>query len=245
MQLKVISTGSQGNAYLLYNEQEALLIEAGVNIKDIQKAIDFNPSKAVGCIVSHSHNDHSKSMKEVAKLGIDVHASIDTLKAADMLLNHRAFELKEKKVYHIGNFKVMPFSVKHDVPCFGFLIEHKECGKTLFITDTYYCKYVFDGLNNIIIEANYSKYIIDRRFGHKAEMMFLRDRILKSHFSIDNCVEMLKANDLSAVNNIILIHLSDSNSDEKLFEQMVLESVGKKAFAAVNGMELEFNKNAF
>lgn len=254
MKLKVISTGSIGNAYILSNGDEALLIEAGVNIKEIKQALNFDYSKVAGCIVSHSHGDHAKSIKDVMALGIETFASMETLVATNTFVNHNAIELRDKKTHHIGGFKVMPFELNHfdvikgekrKVHCFGFLIEHKECGRVLFITDTFYCKYTFPNLNNIIIEANYSKEILDEKYGSESNKVWLADRIMQSHFSLENCKDMLSANDLSAVNNIVLIHLSDTNSDEKQFVKEVFDLTSKNVCAAVNGMEIEFNKQPF
>lgn len=246
MKLKVLSTGSIGNAYILHNENEALLIEAGVKINDIKKALDFDYSKVVGCIVSHEHLDHSKSINDVMKLGIDVYSSKEVFqKTSYSIKSSRQHEILSRQQFQLGNFKIMSFDVKHDVPCFGFLIEHDECGRVCFLTDTFYCKYVFPDLNNIIIEANYSKAIIDRKYGAESGKEFLRNRILKSHFSLENCKEMLKANDLSKVNNIVLIHLSDTNSDEKQFQKEVFELTQKNVSIASKGMEIDFNKEPF
>lgn len=246
MKLKVISTGSKGNAYILSNDNEALLIEAGVNIKEIKQALDFDLSKVVGCIVTHEHLDHAKAAFDVARLGIDVYCSLGTMKARSLGVVNRVKRIKSREVFTAGNFKIMPFDVKHDAnEPLGFLIEHPDCGKTLFLTDTYYCKYTFPGLNNILIEANYSKEIIDKKFGPDSEKEFLRNRILQSHFSLANCKDMLSANDLSKVNNIVLIHLSDSNSDEKQFVKEVTELTGKNVCAAVNEMEIDFNQYPF
>jgi phosphoribosyl 1,2-cyclic phosphodiesterase len=85
MVLKIIGTGSKGNAYVLKNEHEVLLIETGVNIKEIKRALDFDYSKIVGCIVTHEHLDHSKSMYDVMRLGIDVYSSRGTLKSRNLL----------------------------------------------------------------------------------------------------------------------------------------------------------------
>lgn len=246
MELKVIGTGSTGNAYILSNGDEALLIECGVNIKDIKKALDFDLSKVVGCLVSHEHKDHCKSIEDVMKLGINVYSGPGTLHACELITQTRAKPLKSKQTVKIGNFKVMAFDVKHDaVEPLGFLIEHPDCGKVLFLTDTYYCEYTFKGLNNIIIEANYSKEIIDRKFGSDSGKEFLRNRILKSHFSLANCKDMLSANDLTKVNNIVLIHLSDSNSDEIQFQKEVAELTGKNVTVANNGMKINFGKTPF
>lgn len=55
MQFKVIGTGSKGNAYLLENEQEALLIECGMKTDFVKKELMFNLSKIQGMLVSHEH----------------------------------------------------------------------------------------------------------------------------------------------------------------------------------------------
>ncbi len=65
------------------------------------------------------------------------------------------------------------------------------------------------------------------------------------HFSLENCKDMLKANDLRQVNNIVLIHLSDSNSDEKQFHKEVLELTNKNVHVASNGMVIDFKKTPF
>jgi phosphoribosyl 1,2-cyclic phosphodiesterase len=246
MELKIISTGSQGNAYILRNGDEALLIECGVNISDIKKALDFDLSKVVGCIVTHEHQDHCKSIIDITRCGIRVYTGENTFKALNIKDKYRCFPVSSKETFQLGNFKILAFDVKHDAAePLGFLIEHPDCGKVLFLTDTNYCEYTFKGLNNIIIEANYSKEIIDRKFGADSGKEFLRNRILKSHFSLANCKDMLSANDLSKVNNIVLIHLSDSNSDEKQFQKEVAELTGKNVTVASNGMKINFNKTPF
>lgn len=246
MELTVIGTGSKGNAYILGNGDEALLIECGVNVKDIKKALNFDLSKVVGCLCTHEHMDHSKSIWDVMKLGVNVYASGGTLEKRFVNEQPRAKSILSKQTVQIGNFKVMAFDVKHDAAePLGFLIEHPDCGKVLFLTDTYYCEYTFKGLNNIIIEANYSKEIIDRKYGSESGKEFLKNRILRSHFSLANCKDMLSANDLSKTNNIVLIHLSDSNSDEIVFQKEVAELTGKNVTVASNGMKINFNKTPF
>lgn len=246
MNLKVISTGSQGNAYILSNGDEALLIEAGVNIKDIKKALDFDLSKVVGCIITHEHLDHAKSAFDLTNIGIDIYCSLGTMKARSLGNINRVKRIISKEAFMVVNFKILPFDVMHDAKePLGFLIEHNDCGKVLFLTDTYYCKYTFPGLNNIIIEANYSKEIIDKKYGPDSDKEFLRNRILQSHFSLANCKDLLKANDLKEVNNIVLIHLSDSNSNEKQFQKEVYELTGKNVTVASKGMDIPFKKIPF
>ena len=221
------------------------MIECGVNIKDIKVALDFDFSKVVGCILTHEHNDHSKSVQDVLRLGIKVYATAGTLDALNIQngYKHRATPLNRIDDFKAGNFKVKCFDVKHDAaePS-GFMIYHPECGKVLFLTDTYYCPYTFKGLNNIIIEANYSDEIIA---GKMTEMEFLKNRIIQSHMSLKTCIQTIKANDISAVNNIVLIHLSDSNSNEAQFRNETMKATGCTVTVANNGDDIPFNKTPF
>jgi len=63
--------------------------------------------------------------------------------------------------------------------------------------------------------------------------------------SLNTCKETLLANDLSQVQKIVLIHLSDSNSDERKFKKVIEEATGKIVYVANNNQILEFNKNPF
>jgi phosphoribosyl 1,2-cyclic phosphodiesterase len=215
MNFQTISTGSKGNCYILTCNGRKLIIEAGVNIKRIKEAIDFDWANVDGCIITHEHNDHAQS---AAMIPVEVSASAGTLNAIGIVGN----PMKAMVTYKVGSFTVMPFDVMHDaVEPFGFIIYHPEIGKVLFITDTYYVKYRFPDINHIIIEANYCEDIIAQKDG------FIRDRVIRSHMSIQTCIGFLKANDLRTVESITLIHLSDGNSNEIEFKRKIEEATGK------------------
>lgn len=247
MKLQVISTGSIGNCYLLGNEQEAILLECGVSIDKIKKALNFNFEKVKGCLLTHEHGDHCKSIQGVTDLGINVYSSRGTFKGLKkQYITNRQKTVEAGATFQIGNFKVIAFDVKHDAnEPFGYLIQHQDCGKVLFLTDTYFCEYTFKGLNNVIIEANYSKEIINKKYGADSDKEFLRNRVLKSHFSLENCMDMLSANDLTNVNNIVLIHLSDTNSNEREFKKQVEKLTGKTVTVASANMVIPFSKTPF
>lgn len=247
MQLKVVSSSSKGNCYILENEQEALLIECGVKFPRIQQALQFNLSKVVGCLVSHEHKDHCCAVADVMVNGIKVFASEGTFGAMGIETGHyRAQVIRHANTVKIGNFRILPFELQHDcAEPLGFLINHPETGNVLFATDTYYLKYTFKDLNNLLIEANYSKEILDRKLATGESPDFLRNRVLQSHMSLDTCKEFLGANDLKAVNNIVLIHLSDSNSNASQFKKEIEQHTGKTVHIADVGLTINFNKKPF
>jgi hypothetical protein len=51
--LNVISSGSQGNAYILESNGEKLILELGVAWKDILKSLNYKIDDVAGCLVSH------------------------------------------------------------------------------------------------------------------------------------------------------------------------------------------------
>lgn len=246
MNLTVLGSSSSGNCYLLESKKEILILEAGVNLKEIKKAVKNWP-KIVGCLVTHEHKDHSKSLLGLMRYGVNVYSSPGTFKALKIVKNvHRAKKIQSKINYKIGSFIVSPFDVEHDaVQPLGFLIDHPESGRVVFITDTHYCKYRFPKLNNLIIECNYSHEILEKNIEKGRVPDIVRTRLLKNHMSLETCKGFLKANDLSRVQNIVLIHLSDGNSNAREFKNEVKELTKKNVFVASKGLKIEFNKNPF
>ncbi len=250
MKLTVLNSNSKGNCYILQNKHEALVIECGVKFSEVKKALDFNISKVVAVLVSHEHGDHSKAIQNVLDAVIPCYTSMGTVNALldkEAVKGHRMpVMIANKKVLHLGNFKVMPFDVQHDcAEPYGFLIYHPETGYILFATDTYYVKYNFPNLSHIFIECNYSKEILQENYREGKIIRKVRDRVIQSHMSLDACKEFLRANDLSKVRNIMLLHLSGDNSDPVQFLEEIKASTGKRVFIAKKGLELELNKDLF
>jgi phosphoribosyl 1,2-cyclic phosphodiesterase len=244
MQLQIINSNSSGNAYLLENDKEALLIECGVRFDRIKKALNFNMRKLTGALITHEHLDHCISAKDLIHHGVNVYATKGTHHAMRTLQHHRAVVTHAGDEFKVGNFRVKAFDIRHDAAePVGYLINHAETGTVLFLTDSYYSNYLFPGLSNIIIEANYSSDIIHETLEDKK---FLRDRVIESHMSLNTCKELLKANNLAGVNNIVLIHLSDSNSNAIRFKKEIEEVTGKTVHVAESGMIIEnFNQTPF
>lgn len=246
MKLTVIGSGSKGNCYLLESGTgQILMIECGVRFSEIQKAVSFKLSSIVGCVLTHEHKDHSKSVKEVLAAGIKVAASAGTLDREGVANHHNAVVIERQVQF--GEYTIRRFDVNHDAAePIGFLIRHSELGTMLFLTDTYYCEFTFPGLTNMLVEANYCESILQRKVAEGFSPKFLRDRVIQSHMSIRVCKDLLLANDLSKVNNIVLIHLSDSNSDARRFKQEVEDLTGKQTYIAEAGLVVEnFGINPF
>ena len=235
MKLKVLGSSSTGNGYLLCNGEEAIVLEAGVSLLQLKKALDFQIQKIQGCLVSHSHKDHCRYVKPYADAGIDILGPGEIFDS----LHNRFHKIFPKKGYKLGNFKVLAFPLLHDTTCYGYLIDHPDTGRIAFITDTYLCEYVFPGLHHIIIEANYADDILEENIMLGIERPAKRERLLTSHMEIKSTKAFLKAQDLSQVRSILLIHLSDTNSHARRFHHEITVVTGKQVYVAYPGLQTD------
>jgi len=178
------------------------------------------------------------------RYGIDIFCSAGT--AAKFNQTHRLHAVPSGQMFQVGEFKVLPFDVVHDaVEPFGFLINHPESGNVLFLTDTFYSEFTFRDLNNIILEVNYDMAILEANIKSGKLNPAFRNRIVTSHMSLQTAKELLTANDLSKVNNIVLIHLSDGNSNTVSFAREIGAATGKTITVADCGSEILLNKTPF
>ncbi|WP_138751770.1 MBL fold metallo-hydrolase [Paenibacillus sinopodophylli] len=233
-----IGSSSAGNAYHITDGETALLLEAGLSFKIIQRSLNYRTSELAACLLTHNHGDHVKGANEVMKAGIDVYCSAGTAEAAG-LSGHRVNAVESMNKFTIGTWTILPFDVQHDAAePLGFLLANQAGDKLLFATDTYYIKYKFLGLTHLLIECNYSESIVEQNIlsqtdeDKRSNLIYRRSRLIKSHFSLENMKEFIRSNDMSQVLEIWLIHLSDTNSDEALFKREIQELTGRPVYVA-------------
>ena len=246
MFVKCIGTSSSGNCYALYeNDGKILLLDLGLARKQILRGIDFKVSDVVGAVVSHGHSDHAKAVKDFENMGIPVFSY------KDMEIDFEG-EHEERKHIRYGSFDINAFALTDkngkfmhtnndgsECPCYGFLIEHEDMGKLLYITDTELVKWRFSGINHILISCNYQKkYISDSA---------KRNHVLRGHMELETVKEFIKANKSNALRTVILCHMSgDScNVEECLAVVQNVCGEGINVVVAEEGLEVELNKYPF
>lgn len=245
MKLHCLGSSSKGNSYLLQGKNDSLVIDAGINIIELKKALNFDLSKVSGCIADHFHGDHIKYFKDYLKAGINVHIEKQSIPYLKGFESQRIKIFEEMKDFQVGSFKIKAFPVIHDIPTVGFLIEQPEMGRMVFITDTKFLNFHFPGMNHIVVEANYSIDIMNERLISGSIDGYLRNRIMESHLEFGVTKEFLLANDLRKVRTITLTHLSDSNSDADRFQRETEEITGKPVFIADAGKTIDLSLDVF
>ena len=231
MKLKVLGSSSKGNCYIFGDDNACLIVEAGIPVKTVLQALDFDIGKIRAVLVTHEHGDHAKYVSEWLFRGVPVYMTGGTAKALG-LSGASLKTVKPGEVKNLEPFAARCFDVKHDAAePVGFVLSRKG-RNILFITDALYLKYRFKGLNHILIEANY-----DINLLNLCDLPY-RNRVIENHMSIDTCIDALKSSDLTAVENIVLIHLSDKSSNAEDFRERVISATGIPVYIADKGFEM-------
>lgn len=240
MKLNVLNSGSRGNCYIIQDEEEALILEAGVSISRVKQELGFNTAKVSGCLITHSHGDHCAKASDFER-AFKVHTHKDVINAKALTLSK---EFSSLKAFMVGNFKVLPFPVSHDVPCYGFVISHKKIGNLLFITDSSRCDYIFPNINHMLIECNYSQEVLRESVKnglHKS----VADRVVKTHMELRMCETIISECGVAKTYNIVLLHLSSKNSDPDYFCNYIKEKTGVRTEIAKQGLVIELENNPY
>ncbi|WP_127133469.1 MBL fold metallo-hydrolase [Veillonella caviae] len=231
--IETFGSSSAGNCYRIKSSVngDELLLDVGLPFKKIQQCCRFNLSHLVGVLVTHEHGDHSAGAGDMVRLGHHVYMLKECAQALNMDGKHTCHIVTPKTSFKVGIFVIMPFELEHDVPNVGFLISDGE-EKLLYITDTYYCKYTFKGVHHILVECNHSYSILNAKVQANELSQKRMERLIQSHFSLENVIKFLKAMDLSECKSIHLIHLSDGNSNEEEFKSAIQAVTGKYVVVA-------------
>ena len=197
MRLKVLGSGSSGNCYILENENEALIIEAGLPFMEVKKALDFNVMKIKAVITTHFHTDHSLYSLQYVQAGIPVFEPCrQPIKDSEMRFRKgnfdiRAFENRDKSGRWLHNN-----GDGSECPCVGFYITHPDMGSLVYATDTEYVKWRFKDINHIMVEANYDDAEIQAKIAEKklnGEYIYELG-VLHNHMSLAKINDWLYAN---------------------------------------------------
>lgn len=114
-----LNSGSNGNCYYAGNEHEAILIDAGISCREIEKRmkrLELNILNLKAIFISHEHSDHIRGVHVLAKkYQIPVYATERTANASNISHDYNPvifFDPTEKIV--VGKLIITAFRKAHD-----------------------------------------------------------------------------------------------------------------------------------
>ena len=218
MKVRVIGSGSRGNATIVETASCNILIDAGLTYKNISERLGGDVPNIDIVVITHTHKDHIGGLKSVLKKDPIVYtmADLGNLVSYDKINNERQFS--------IGDTSLKLFDLSHDSYCCGMIISDGD-KELVYITDTGYInKKYFDILSNrnvYVMESNHDIEMLN----NGSYPFNLRQRILsdKGHLSNYDSAKYLSSFIGNNTKCIILAHLSEDNNTEELAYNTLIE----------------------
>ena len=170
LQIASINSGSNGNCYYIGNEQEAVLIDAGISCRETEKrmkkmGLDMARVKAI--FVSHEHGDHIKGVTTMAnRYYLPVYITQKTAGNGPRLIRHLSKPFVADEPIIIGDLAITPFVKKHDaVDPHSFIISDPTTTVGVFTDIGIACEQVTDYFKKchaVFLEANYDEEMLEK-----------------------------------------------------------------------------------
>ena len=205
MKIKVLASGSKGNATLITTENNNILIDAGITLSNAIKRTSNIPVIDT-ILITHTHDDHIKGLKSYIK---KYKPTIYTIsKELENLIEYD--NINNQDTINLEDIEINLFELSHDVSCGGFrIIENKTKKELIYITDTGYLNQ-----NMYIIESNHdTNMLMNGKYP-----FYLKQRIMgdKGHLSNNQASDYLKKVIGDNTKTVVLAHLSEENNTKEL-----------------------------
>ena len=231
--ITALASGSNGNCYYVGNETEAVLIDAGITCKEIEKRMNrlgLSIKKVKAVFVSHEHADHIKGIPVLTKkYTLPTYITTTTLRFGRLRLEKnciRSFIPNEP--VKIGNLSVTAFSKMHDAsdPCSFTVSENGTC-VGVFTDIGSACSGVihhFSQCHAAFLEANYDEHMLQVG-GYP---YYLKKRISgeKGHLSNKQALALFTTHRPYHMSHLFLSHLSKNNNCPNLVSELFNKHAG-------------------
>jgi phosphoribosyl 1,2-cyclic phosphodiesterase len=224
--IRVLRSGSSGNALLVEGGGTAVLVDAGVPaetlVREMASAMLPAPS---AILLTHEHEDHARGAAALARLmSIPIYANEGTIRAAGQGLAGAPVErFVTGEPFRIGALAIEPFPVPHDaLEPVGFVVTQNGT-RTFIATDlgeiTGDVLAAAGSADALLVEANYDLALLNV----SPYPWFLKNRIVSAtgHLSNDGAARLAVHAAARRAGAIFLIHLSDINNLRSLARDTV------------------------
>ncbi len=222
-----LNSGSNGNCYYIGNEEDAVLIDAGISCRETERRInrlELSMKKVKAIFISHEHADHIAGVAKISKkYKVPVYITDNTRSNSrlhfsdDMAIHFRAFE-----TIRIGSLMVKAFPKFHDAADpHNFVVEFNQITVGVFTDTGRVCAHLekhFATCHAAFLEANYDVDMLETG-GYP---LFLKDRIRDGlgHLSNKQALQLVEDHKPPFMSHLLLSHLSKHNNNPEMVEKL-------------------------
>ena len=222
-----LNSGSNGNCYYVGTDTEAILVDAGISCREIEKRmmrLGLSMQKVQAVLVSHEHSDHIRGIPTLArKYQLPVYITESTHHHGGLRLDGQS--MKSFSAYQpivIGQMTVTAFPKLHDASDpYSFLVTCNEVRVGIFTDIGSPCEHVvrhFSQCHAAFLETNYDEDMLQNgRYPY-----YLKKRISGElgHLSNKQALELFKSHRPTFMSHLFLSHLSRDNNSPELVQDL-------------------------
>ena len=221
-----LNSGSNGNCYYIGNNNEAILVDAGLSCRETEKrmsAVGLNIKKVVGIFISHEHTDHIKGLEKLSsRHNIPVYLTSKTFESSRLQIgSHLVRTFQPGSAAAVGTFSITAFKKFHDaVDPHSFLVSCHNVTVGVFTDIGRCCTEVekhFSQCHAAFLESNYD----DGMLANGPYPYHLKKRISGGHGHLSNieALNLFNRHRSPFLSHLFLSHLSrENNCPEKAMQ---------------------------
>jgi phosphoribosyl 1,2-cyclic phosphodiesterase len=220
-----LNSGSNGNCYYVGNDREAILVDAGLSCREIERRMErlgLSMGLVAGIFISHEHDDHIRGVEVLSKRHkIPVYISEATLLGGRLSLDKRLVRSLDG-VVAVGDLAVTAFSKAHDAsdPC-SFVVACGGIRIGVFTDIGIVCDNLirhFMRCHAAILETNYDEQMLEE--GRYPYPLKKRIRGGQGHLSNRQALELFMEYRPAYLSHLLLAHLSQDNNSPELVQRL-------------------------
>ena len=241
-----IASSSAGNCALYAQDGALLLIDLGVSLRALPRALDqvgLTPGQLTGVVLTHEHSDHVKGLEQfLKKTDVPVYATIGTAAA---LTRGRAlpralctFDTGDR--VRVGALTCESFATPHDAAqSVGYIVRggERDLG---FATDlgrmTGDILTALTGCETVVLESNHDRQmLLAGRYPYSLKQRILGER---GHLSNEECARAACHLLRTGTRKVILAHLSQHNNTPIMAAETTLGRAAEEQLTVQYGREV-------
>ncbi len=220
-----LNSGSNGNCYYVANQDEAILIDAGLSCRETErrmKRLGLDMKRVRAIFITHEHTDHTYGIPSInKKYKIPIYITAPTLLKAQ-LKKVEAYSFKAYEPVAVGGLTIRAFPVLHDAQDpHNFIVTNEKVNVGVF-TDigeiTEHVIHNFKQCHAAFLEANYDVQLLDTG----TYPIALKNRIRNGygHLSNHQAARLFTEHRPGFMSHLFLSHLSRNNNSPKIVQSL-------------------------
>lgn len=222
-----LNSGSNGNCFYVGNQQEAILVDAGISCREIErrmKRLGLSMQTVKAVVISHEHSDHIRGLQVlVKKYQLPCYITEPTHHYGRLNLDQQFIKtFKAHEPVTIGQLTITAFPKLHDASDpYSFIVACNNVNVGIFTDIGSPCQHViryFKQCHAAFLEANYDEDML----ANGRYPIHLKRRISgdKGHLSNKQALELFQKHRPAFMSHLFLSHLSQENNNPQLVESL-------------------------